>query len=464
MKLAFGITGLIFLGMYIGAEKTLTPPVHDGKVHLKWSTDLNPVRDVQIAKFEEMYPNDIVTIDPSANGDNSKVIVQCATGVGPDIMDTEADSMRSMVDAGVLLDLTPYAAARGFSPENTYHSIKGDLMYKGKQYRFPCNVDAACIIYNKQIFDDHGVPYPQPNWTEDDFIKAANGILHNPSKSGKTHIAYSPSGGVGYWHDQLLARGGSLFSPDGLWSRVNSKASVDGLQDYSDMLFKYHVIPTPADAASMSSQGGWGSGGMNWFYAGQSAMIPLGRWFICQLPNYPAITGHLGVVQVPRIGNRPSVVECDTRAAAINSKSSHWHEALNFLQYLASPQYSKIVVDSGDAMPPNPTVAASGQALVNDLVPDPAFHAPFVAATVSGKTMDDDSPFVDAAEVSRWQGDYIGKVENNLMTPQQAMDALAEQINQQIRLNLERRPDLQKEFEEQTGKTYTADWWKTITN
>jgi multiple sugar transport system substrate-binding protein len=464
MKLAFAITGLVFVGMYVGAEATMHPPKPDHKVHLKWSTDLNPVRQVQIAKFEQMYPNDVVTIDPSANGDNSKVIVQCATGVGPDIMDTEADSMRSMADAGVLLDLTPYAESGGFSPKNTYGSIKGDLMYKGKQYRFPCNVDASCIIYNKQVFDDHGVPYPQPNWTEDDFIKAANGILHNPSKSGKTHLAYSASGGVGYWHNQLLARGGSLFSPDGLWSRVNSKASVDGLQDYTDMMFKYKVIPTPADAAAKQSQGGWGTGGMNWFCAGDSAMLPIGRWFICQLGNYPEIDGHLGVVQIPRIGNLPSTVECDTRAAAINSKSPHWRVALDFLKYLASPEYSKIVVDSGDAMPPNPKMATSGQALVDDLEPDPAFHAPFVAATVSGKTMDDDSPYIDAAEVSRWQGDYIGKVENKLMTPQQALDALATQIDQQIRLNLERRPDLQKEFAEQTGKPYTPDWWKTITN
>ena len=113
MKLAFGITGLVFIGMYIGAEATLHTPKPDGKVHLKWSTDLNPAREVQIAQFEKMYPDCVVTIDPSANGDNSKVIVQCATGVGPDIMDTEADSMRSMVDSGVLLDLTPYAEQGG---------------------------------------------------------------------------------------------------------------------------------------------------------------------------------------------------------------------------------------------------------------------------------------------------------------------------------------------------------------
>ena len=461
MKWTFGVIGLVFTAMYVGAEATIQYPKEDGSVHLYWATDLNPARDKQISTFDKMYPGTTVSIDPSANGDNSKVIVQCATGVGPDIMDVTSDNMRSMADAGVLLDLTPYADKLGFGPKDTYPAIGKDLMYRGRQYCFPCNVSADCVIFNKQIFDDHGVPYPKPDWTEQDFIRAANGILHNPSKSGQHHLAYSAPGGVPYWTNELIARGGRLFSPDGLHSEVNSKESIAGLQDYYDMMFVYKVIPTPADSLAISSQGGWGSGGINWFCNGQSAMLPIGRWFICQLGNYPSINGRLGVVQLPRVDNAPSSGVCGERSAGINAKSPHWKEALKFLEYLASPQYSKIIVDEGDALPPNPKLATTGQALTNDIVPDPAFHAPFVKAIANARPLDDDSPYIDAAEVTRWESDYVQKVENKLMTPQQAMDTLAAQIDGQIRLNLERRPDLQRLFEQQTGKRYTDDWWKS---
>src|SRR6185437_7620311 len=117
-----------------------------------------------------------------------------------------------------------------------------------------------------------------------------------------------------------------------------------------------------------------------------------------------------------------------TREAGINVKSKHVREALKFLQYLASPQYGKIVVDDGDALPPNPGVARSGAMLVDDLVPDPAFHAPFVAAAKTGRTMDF-SPYIDASETTRWIGVYTQKVENRLLTPKEAMQQLADQID-----------------------------------
>jgi hypothetical protein len=50
--------------------------------------------------------------------------------------------------------------------------------------------------------------------------------------------------------------------------------------------------------------------------------------------------GHLGAALLPRIDGRPSAGMTDSRTAGINAKSRHWHEALNFPQYLASPRSS----------------------------------------------------------------------------------------------------------------------------
>lgn len=459
MKIAFAIAAGIFVAMYVGAQATLQHPREDGTVHLRWATDSNPARNVQIAKFDEMYPGTDAAVDPSAGGDPSKILVQCATGVGPDIIDTTQDTMETMVSAGVLLDLTPYAKSLGFDGSKTYPAIDGALDVQGKQYRFPCNVDAPAIIYNKKIFDDHGVPYPKPDWTYDDFVRTSKLLLTRPSKSGEKHLAVASGGGGGFYENELVGRGGRFFTPDGLRSALDSPESVAAMQDYYNWIYVDKIIPTPADSAAMSSQGGWGSGAINWFSGGKAAMLMIGRWYICQLPNYPDLEGHLGAVEIPRVGDRPSCALLATRAAGINVKSKHWREALKFLQYLASPQYGKIVVDDGDALPPDPGVARSGAMLVDDLVPDPAFHAPFVAAAKTGRTMDF-SPYIDASETTRWIGVYTEKVENRLLTPKEAMQQLAAQIDDTIRTNLERRPDLQKLYTERTGKPYRPDWWR----
>lgn len=458
MKKAFALCALAFVAMYAAAQATLTHPKHDGVVRMTWATDDNPARKVQMALFDRLYPGLEVHIDPALGGDPSKLIVQCATGTGPDIVEvSNRQQMQALVNAGILMDLTPYARSMQFDPSHTYPAIRDSLTIDGHQYRFPRNVWANCVVYNKQIFADHGVPLPKPNWTYEDFRRTGKLLLSRPARSGQTHLALANYNNVGLYQDLLVGEGGHLYTPDGLHSALDSPQSIAAIQKYYDLMYKDKIIPTPADSASMSSQGGWGSGGLNWFSEGRAAMIIIGRWYIIQVPNYPNLRGNLGAVLLPRIGSRPSAGVADAGGAGINVKSPRRQQALRFLQYLASPQYSKVIVDDGDSLPPNPSVAQSGLALVDELVPDPAFHQPFVTAIQHAHPLDD-SPFTDSLEVSRWTQEYVEKVENRLLTPPQAMRALAAQIDQQIRLNLERQPALQKLYAQRTGRPYRANW------
>ncbi|HEV2474809.1 MAG TPA: extracellular solute-binding protein, partial [Chthonomonadales bacterium] len=316
-----------------------------------------------------------------------------------------------------------------------------------------------CVIYNKQIFDDHRVPYPRPNWTYSDFIRTCKAILNNPSKSGQKHLAVANWLNMWMVRDLLIGNGARYFTPDGLRCALDSPRAIAAMQQYYNMMYVDRVIPTAAETAAMSGQGGWGSSGLTWFSTGKAAMIFIGRWYIVQAPNYPAVAGHLGAVRLPRVGNRPSCGFTDSRAAAVNVKSPHWREALRFLQYLASPQYSKVIVDDGDSLPPLPTMAQTGRQLVNHAVPDAAFHQPFIDAEKAARTIDM-SHYIDMAEVERWLQEAIDKVENRLLSPAAAMKQLAAEINETIRLNLERGPDLQRRFEEATGRAYTPLWWR----
>src|SRR5262249_20767256 len=127
--------------------------------------------------------------------------------------------------------------------------------------------------------------------------------------------------------------------------------------------------------------------------------------------------------------------------------------------YLASPAYGRVIVEDGDSLPPNPNLARTGKDLVDDIVPDPAFHQPFIDAIRSARPLDV-SRFVDSGLVARWLQEHIEKVENQVLPPAAAMRSLARDINALIRLNLERRPDLQRRYRKLTGRPYTPDWWR----
>ena len=461
MRRIFTVLFVVFILAYIGAEMTLDRHTRSDEIWLRWATDPAPSRELQIKAFEQRHPGIRVMVDPGVGNDQIKMIVQCATGVGPDIIDIQnQEQMAGLVEAGILLDLTPWATQMGFSTENTYPQIKNALIYEGKQYRYPCNVYARSLIYNKTIFDKLKIPYPQPGWTWADFIRIGKLIQTNQRGMDTKYVPLANYYSHWFVQDLMVAYGAHYYRDQGLRSDLDSKEAIQAMQAYYDMMHVDGVILTPSEGASLSSQGGWGSGAVNWFSGGQAAMIMIGRWFLVLVPHFPSLQGNLGVVELPSLPGHPPTGVVEARSAGINAKSLHPQEALLFLQYLASSEYGKIIVQENDSLPPNPNLARTGADLVNTLEPNPGFHQVFIDAIAHGQTTDISS-FVDPNQVILWLMERIDKVENKVLTPEAAMKGLAREVNQQIRLNLERRPDLQDKFKKITGKDYTPSWWKT---
>jgi ABC-type glycerol-3-phosphate transport system substrate-binding protein len=450
---------LVLCGLYAVAELTRSRPSDPGIVYLRWATDPSPGRRDQVKPFEQMNPDIKVVPDPGMGNDQTKLIVQCATGVGPDIIDIDnIAAMGGLVEAGILLDLTPYATQMGFGPESTYPEIRDALLVEGRQYRFPCNVYALSVIYNTQIFRECGVPLPQRGWTWDDLIATGKQIKAHPRAGGSRYIPVANVSSWAFMIELIMEHGSHFYRDHGLRSDLASPGAVAAMQLYYDLLYVHQVIPSKLEAQQYYSQGGWGDGGANWFAGERASMLLLGRWFELLVPSFPEIRGKLGAIPLPQPNrNLPPLSRCDTRAAGINAKSPHRREALKFVQYLASVEYGRTIVDSGEALPPNPALARTGADLVNEIEPDPAFHQAFIDQLHQSRVMDI-SPFIDPQQVILWLTEKIDHVESKAITPREAMTRLAREVDERIRLNLARRPDLQRKFEAATGKPYQPNW------
>jgi hypothetical protein len=103
-------------------------------------------------------------------------------------------------------------------------------------------------------------------------------------------------------------------------------------------------------------------------------------------------------------------------------------------------------------------MARTGTDLVNDIVPDAAFHQPFIDAVEEGVTLKM-SPFIEAQIVKRWTLEAVQQVENGA-DPRTAITRVADEIDERIRQNLRRRPVLQAKYEKVTGEKYRDEWWK----
>ena len=117
MKYVFLVCTFLAGAMYVFAVSTLETIEDPDRTTIVWSTDRNPARLLQVEVFERMFPHLHVVVEKR---DETKIIVRCATGTGPDIIDVgDVFEFSTLVEAGVLMDLTPYAREMGFSPDRT---------------------------------------------------------------------------------------------------------------------------------------------------------------------------------------------------------------------------------------------------------------------------------------------------------------------------------------------------------
>ena len=74
-------------------------------------------------------------------------------------------------------DVTALAKEHGFSMDDkVWPAVRGNISYDGKQYSYPANCGVDILIYNKAIFDEMGVPYPQQDMTWEETFALAQRV------------------------------------------------------------------------------------------------------------------------------------------------------------------------------------------------------------------------------------------------------------------------------------------------
>lgn len=443
-----------------------------GRTPLVWVSDNNPARTEQIAAFNAEHPGLLLRLDYGNSG-AQKIILQSASGVGPDLFDFPSTDIGTYVESGVLWDVTEAAERMGFSAtKNGWPASLRTYTYEGRQYGFPCNTGANILIYNKNVFDYFGVPYPTGLLTWDQFIDLARRV--NSASLGANRKGPSIYACTGIdWRVFLETLHGEFFDEDGRPIIQDSPKLRTALEMHRDFLFKYRFMPTTVEAKTMSGQGGWGSGNNNQLAAGRFAMAVTGHWALIAFnrahqkqTEYWESRGiapeavenpldrplRIGAVLIPHFAGQPPSYRVTSRVAGINVKSPRREEALAFLQYLAGPTYSQLLNESSDWLPGNPEYANLG------VEPGPAALSRIELQTATEEAMKHgysqrESPFLLSTDVNRVLNAQVSRLESD---PSLSIDALLEAANSELqtllRRNLERNPDLKALYIQRFGE------------
>jgi len=98
-------------------------------------------------------------------------------GEMPDVFWMHSNNAQMYMAANKLLDLTDYIAASDVVDlDNYYPGITELYSLNDRNYAIAKDHDTIALLYNKAIFDQYGVGYPDDTWTWDDYKAAAEAI------------------------------------------------------------------------------------------------------------------------------------------------------------------------------------------------------------------------------------------------------------------------------------------------
>jgi len=319
-------------------------PAEGSKIILRVGTGdsgegLTPHQEI-ISRFEQANPDILVQLEAVAGNDYyTRLLTHIAAKRPPDILQIGDDAVPMFVEKGALLPLDDLIKGQDGLDTSIYlPGLAEPGKWNGVQYLLPKDYSPLGVYYNKKIFDQFKVAYPQDGWTWDDLLATAKALTQDTNGDGKTDIwgvqlPASWTSGFEYW---VAASGGRLISEDGkqFVGYMDSPEMQTALKFYADLYNVHKVAPPPADLAM------WG-GGNTEFDQGKAAMRLFGRWPQGGYKTNPNID--LGVVGTPAGKKRASVLFWGGFGIAANTE--HPEAAWRFLKFYAGEEGAAVWKD-----------------------------------------------------------------------------------------------------------------------
>jgi ABC-type glycerol-3-phosphate transport system substrate-binding protein len=196
-----------------------------------------------------------------------KVQTEFAAGMGADVVFCEVNNFIDLYSKGILMPLDDLIAAdpsidiKDYYPELTKRFTRdGKLFVLGRDI-----APFACVFYNKDLFDQAGIPYPKDDWTVKDLVEIGQKLVRKEGGITTQFGFYCLT-----WVNWLYTFGGGLVdnfeNPTKL--TITSYKSRQGIQFYHDLMYKYGISPTPNLDTT----------GAQLFMTGRLAMYQSGIW------------------------------------------------------------------------------------------------------------------------------------------------------------------------------------------
>lgn len=301
-----------------------------------WQTPAENALDLPaIRAFEAAHPGVLVENEPVTNQAEyrEKVITSIVSGAPPDVFLLDNIDVPAFVEAGVMLDLRPFAARVGIDLDAFYPEVLRIFARDSQVFAFPKGFSPLVYYYNRALFDAAQVPYPRDNWTWPEFLQTAQALTKDVNGDGTIDQWGTAIIRPFYaWQAMIWSGGGDILSPDGSQASgaLDSPASIAALDFLTALVTRHKVAPPPNAFRAVTGNE------TRMFYSGRLALLPSGHWLI---PNIRTQLSRgvlrLGVVSFPRAPQAAVATPLFASAWAVPRNTAHRKLAVTLAAALA---------------------------------------------------------------------------------------------------------------------------------
>ena len=324
-------------------------------------------------KFHATHPNIRVFYTPDPKGLADIMLDQMKAGTVPDVFQGCCAYFPIWAQEGFTLDLSPYieddideSVIIDWDPAQ-YASF---LTKDGLRYAVPKYHGALALYYNKDLFDEYGVGYPDDSWDYDDYLSAMRRLTHDRDGDGSTDLWGSM---IDISWDRIQVHingwGGHLVDPDNpTVCRMAEPAAMEALEWIRARIWDDGVIATNLDVQALGTRDA--------FIGGRLAMVEDGSW---ALKDILAKTDfRVGVAPFPS-GPAQRVTLATTDGFGIFAGTEHPEEAWELVKFLISEDYGRAMARANFLQPARASLVNEWASIIRDEFPEKAREVDILA-------------------------------------------------------------------------------------
>ena len=135
-----------------------------------------------LEQFHATHPNIRVFFVPDPVDVTEAMLAEMEAGTAPDVFQGCCTHFPAWAQTGHTLDLRSYVEA---DLDQTTIDEWDPAQYRalfasdGQQFGLPKYHGALALYYNKDLFDEYGIVYPDGTWDHDDYMAAMKGLTHD---------------------------------------------------------------------------------------------------------------------------------------------------------------------------------------------------------------------------------------------------------------------------------------------